>query len=229
MRDRKFSILPKVDSPDIFLAVPMAKNAIMQAQTAAFCSGLSKNENVNWGFVNAMSPEFSRNSLIEHHLANNDKWTHIFFIDSDVVPPNDALVKLLQLDADIATGFYPIFANHLPLWCIEGPGSTNFISLFEELPKEPFATTACGGGCLLIRREVLTEIGWPWFKTEYQKIFENGKCGIKIGEDVFFCKKAIESGFEVIAHPGVICSHYNSINMLEYFNTVISMAKKLEG
>jgi len=48
-----------------------------------------------------MSPEMSRNNLIEDHNFNRQEYTHAFFVDSDTVPPPDALPILLSADSDV--------------------------------------------------------------------------------------------------------------------------------
>jgi len=214
--DRPYSKLPALTSPaNVFIATPIAKNGLIQVQTAAYCSMLNQHPSVRWGYINSLSPEFSRNSLLEHHFHNDPCWTHVFFIDSDVVPPENALALLMALDADIAVGLYPIYVDRKLMWCVEK--DKGWISMTEPLPEKPFEIKSCGGGCLLVRREVLVDMEWPWFKTDYQEIFKNRGVGIKQGEDVYFIKKAIAKGYKAIAHPQVKCRHFNTIDLLEYF------------
>ena len=219
--DRPYSKLPPVGKRRIFIAIPMSKYAMLHAETAGYCSVLNQHPDIIWGYVNSMSPEFSRNSLLEHHFHKDPNWTHIFFIDSDVVPPQDALKKLLLLDADIATGVYPLLLAKGLFWSISDE-SDDWILMTDIAPpqKEPTEIQSCGGGCLLIRREVLVDIKWPWFKTEYQEIFLNEGKGIKQGEDVFFCKKAIEKGYKIIAEPTVVCKHFNCVDMLRVYELI---------
>lgn len=213
----KFSNLPKVESPVVFIAVPMAKNAMLHGETARYCSVLNQHPSVIWGYVNAISPEFSRNSLLEHHFHNDPCWTHVLFIDSDVAPPSNALQLLLRLNADVAAGICPIFADRRAVWNVQIKNGDPWLGMEENLPKEPFETFSVGAGCLLVRREVLVDVKWPWFKTEYQEIFKNEGKGIAVGEDVFFIRKVLDKGYKVVVHPDVKCKHFNQIDMLEYF------------
>lgn len=213
----KFSKLPKADPPIVFIAVPMAKNAILHGETARYCSLLNQHPSVVWGYVNGMTPEFSRNSLLEHHFHNDPCWTHVLFVDSDVVPPSFALKLLLQLNADVTAGLCPIYADSRPCWNVQIKNGDPWLGMEKELPKEPFETFSVGAGCILIRREVLVDVKWPWFKTEYQEIFKNEGKGIAVGEDVFFIRKALDKGYKVVVHPDVKCKHFNQIDMLEFF------------
>lgn len=217
--DRPYSKLPPIGKPNIFIAIPMSKYAMVHAETAGYCALLNQHQDVTWGFVNAMSPEFSRNSLIEHHFHKDPNWTHILFLDSDIVPSKGALKSLLELDADVATGLYPLRLANGIFWSVSDE-EDNWIQIVDDLPTEPFETQSCGGGCLLIRREVLVDIEWPWFKTLYQKIYDNEGKGLKQGEDVYFCKKVLEKGYKIIADPSIICKHYNGVDMLKFYNDI---------
>lgn len=216
----KYSKLPKVDSPNIFIAVPMAKDAILHAETARYCSMLNQHPSVVWGYVNGMSPEFSRNSLLEHHFHNDPCWTHVLFIDSDVVPQDNALALLLRLEADVAAGLCPIYADKRPAWNVQIKNGDPWFEMSKTLPREPFETFSVGAGCLLVRREVLVDIKWPWFHIEYQEIFKNEGNGIAVGEDVYFIRKVVDHGYKVIAHPDVKCKHFNKVDMYEYYEAV---------
>ena len=79
--------------------------------------------------------------------------------------------------------------------------------LCETLPDEklPFWADAGGAGCLLIRRGVLENMSWPWFRwTEFAD-------GTQESEDVFFFKKCNAAGLRVRFDPQVRCRHYKNI------------------
>ena len=227
--DRPFTKLPYIKKPEIFLAMPMRKNAELKAETAAYCSALNCLPMVKWGFVGSMSPEFSRNSLLEHHFHKDPNWTHVFFVDTDIVPPADALKKLLELDADIATGAYPLFLSTGIFWSVADEEG-NWLKISEPIKTwKPFKTTSCGAGCLLIRREVLVKVGWPWFKTVYQEIYKNEGKGLKTGEDVFFCERGIAEGYTLACDPTVVCKHFNDVDMLSFYEYAERLIKDSIG
>ena len=217
--DRPYSKLPKIKDPKVFVAVPMSKYTTLHVETASFCSCLNNGPSVQWGFVGAISPEFSRNALIEHHFHNDPNWTHILFIDSDVVPPQNALWKLLRLDADVAAGLYPLVMSEGLYWSASD-GKGNWIPMHKELPKKPFKTTSIGGGCVLIRKEVFVAVGWPWFKCVFQEIFKNKGRGLQLGEDVFFARRVLEEGFKIIVDPSIKCKHFNGVDLLKLWHDI---------
>lgn len=57
---------------------------------------------------------------------------------------------------------------------------------------------AAGAGCLLIKREVLEALAWPYFKCHERS---GG------GEDFYFCEQAKAAGFEVWGDFSVLCQH----------------------
>ncbi|MDV7390263.1 hypothetical protein RZS08_02865, partial [Arthrospira platensis SPKY1] len=51
---------------------------------------------------------------------------------------------------------------------------------------------AVGMGCMLTKSLVFREIPKPWFSLYWNKDFENFS-----GEDIYFCKQAQDTGFEI--------------------------------
>lgn len=223
--DRPYSKLERIEKPKVFLATPMGKNLNIHAETAAFCSYTSMLPDVQWGYNGTLSPEMSRNTLIEDHTFYKNEFTHVFLVDSDTVPPIDALAILLGADADVVVGITPIIVKKGFCWSIAYKDE-DWIPMYKNLPREPFEVADSGASCLLVRKEVLDDIGWPFFKTEYQPKWENGGEAIKCGEDVYFCKKAREKGYKVIADPFVICKHFNNVDLLKALALARELFKK---
>lgn len=193
----------------------------MNVETACFCSYIDRRENVIWGHIKTATPEMSRNGLIEDHLQNDDEWTHVLFVDSDVAPPPFSLDKLLETNSPVATGIYPLYLAGGMYWNISMDGE-KWMPIHEELPSysEPFEVELCGAGILLIRKEVIVDIGWPYFKMIYQPKHENKGMAVKTSEDVWFCDRASEKGYKITAHPLVECGHYNSVDLLEIYKSL---------
>lgn len=76
----------------------------------------------------------------------------------------------------------------------ELPGAT----VLPMTPDTLIEADALGTGCMLIKREVLEAVGYPWFK-----------CHDKSpgGEDFYFCERAKEAGFSVWGDFSVQCHH----------------------
>lgn len=112
--------------------------------------------------------------------------THIFWLDSDMRFPKDALIRLLLHDKHVVGVNYPTRIPPIlptahdeqrePLWSSEG--------LVES--------SAAGMGCMLTRTEVFEKMGKPYFALGYSKDADDYS-----GEDYFFCQKARQSGFAI--------------------------------
>jgi GT2 family glycosyltransferase len=197
----------------IVIGIPIGKNHLIDMRTAAFCASVSRHPQVSWCWAVSHYPEMGRNVLIENHLKDNDM-THMMFVDSDTVPPDDALVKMLKIDKPFVSGVTPMFCGNELCWNIKRPDKPDtWWERDNPLPKEAFTTNHVGGSCLLIKREVFEKIGWPWFKTTFKPLGDDN-IAKSVGEDVFLCDRAIESGYEVWVHPEVLCKHFNTIDLL---------------
>jgi hypothetical protein len=156
-------------------------------------------------FVKGRPIDYARNSIVRLFLQHKNL-THLLTLDSDVEPPVDALQRLLDCNTDLASGCYRL---HMPSglkWAAHECRDGKYY-LLDKLPddKNPFWADAGGAGCLLIRRSVLENMQWPWFKwTEYEN-------GTQQSEDVYFFKKANAAGLRVRFDPQVICRHYKTI------------------
>lgn len=130
------------------------------------------------------------------HFLKGD-WTHLFFLDADILPPAWAVEKLLAHKAPIATGLYPLrdFSSiELPA-VVEGlSGKTVYGPKYFESKVDAF-----GMGCMLIERSVLK-------KTK----FRQGDALNSTGEDYGFC---MDAGVKVVLDHTVNCWHVHS-NMI---------------
>lgn len=105
--------------------------------------------------------------------------THVFFIDSDMRFPKDALERLIKHDVDV------VGANckhrQANKWTADtsSKGKTGI----KEVKKIGFGVT-------LIKMKVFFTIQPPWFATPYDG-------SMFVTDDVFFCKKAVDSGFKI--------------------------------
>lgn len=128
-----------------------------------------------------------------HFLGAGD-WTHLFFLDADVVPPANIIPRLLAAKAPIATGIYPLrdfSAVFMPAVTMGASGKRIVGAVHITTKAQAF-----GMGCMLIERDVLQ-------RTE----FRSGEALKELGEDYGFC---IDSGEDVTVDPSVSCWHVHS-------------------
>jgi FkbM family methyltransferase len=126
-------------------------------------------------------------------------------VDSDIVLPSDALVKMLAVDGDIVSGLY---IQRIPEKQIvelymtgDNGGCINIpYSLLEN--KGIVEVVACGMGCALIKGQVFQKLSYPHY---YYKSSINHND--TVSEDVYFCTKARQQGFKIWAETSVVCDH----------------------
>lgn len=133
----------------------------------------------------------SRCVLAEDGMSYNT--THIFWLDSDMVYPPHLLITLLSADRDIVgcsassrseqEGIRPVAIgmDKKPYM----PPTTNTIT--EVLSP--------GGSPLLVRTNVYSVLGFPWYKT-----FHDDE---EWGEDRYFFKKARSAGYKLWCCDGI--------------------------
>jgi hypothetical protein len=188
----------------IVIGVPVSKDFVIDVRTAAYCSAEAMRSGVKWGYIASREAGVGRSSFVYYALKDPDV-THLYFVDSDVVPPGGTLQKLLDYNLPIVAGIYPMDA-HGSVWSFKSNGWWK--SKRDPLGSDLIKTTAIGGSTLLVKREVLEKLERPCFKITYKPIDEDGKC-YDLGEDEYFSKIAIEAGYDIMVDPTIICKHYN--------------------
>lgn len=151
--------------------------------------------------------DHARNEIVRTFLKS--ECTHLFFVDADTIPPEDALEKLLNVDADIASGITHIYregtivANCFTNYSEDGEFS-RMDTVVENTGTVPIER--CGTSCMLVKREVFEKLGAKWF----QNVWNEDYTGY-ISEDLSFCDKARKEGFKLACDTSVVCLHSKEI------------------
>lgn len=89
--------------------------------------------------------------------AINEGYTHVLWIDSDMVFREDILDDLMFCGEKFVTGIYHArrkgYASTI-FKCVDLTG----VERFDEYPREPFRIAGCGFGCVLVDTEVLKAV-----------------------------------------------------------------------
>ena len=195
----------------IVIGVPVDKNHKIDVRTAAYCSAEAMRPGVKWGYVRSREAGVGR-STFAYYALKDPKVTHLYFVDSDVVPPPNTLQKLLAHDLPIVAGIYPMNVNREKAWSFKTDGGSKVYGDWRrwgtKLSDGLMEATAIGGSTLLVKREVFAKLERPWFLIVYKPIDEEGRC-YDYGEDEYFSKIAIEAGYNIMVDPTIICKHFN--------------------
>ena len=145
------------------------------------------------GITSRMVIHWARNELARQaqELAcpyTNEKYTHLLWLDDDIMFNPDLAIKLIEHDLDMVTAlYYSRIDKILPviyLHCNDKKDPFKHFPLVE-VPDNLFEVDACGFGALMMKREVLDKIKAPWFDFN------------QAGEDISFCVKAKKAGIKI--------------------------------
>ena len=134
----------------------------------------------------------------------------ILWVDSDMRFPKDALEILLSRDLPIVgvnatTRRFPVVPTALDI----DPETGNLVKVQSKGKTGLEQVMGVGFGMVLIKKEVFLAAQKPWFW------FEQTDKGGTIGEDIYFCAKAFDAGFQtVIDHD--LSIHIRHIGTYEY-------------
>lgn len=154
----------------------------------------------------------ARNLCVEQAREAGAEW--IFFVDYDVLPPPNALIKLMSHKMPIVGGVY--HSKSIPSWpllYVKGwPGA------FEDYEAgDLVAVHGMGMGCTLIRMDVFDKLEKPYFKTIPGYVAENPNTVLPhMTEDTYFCDKARKAGFDVVADTSIQAFHMDWVNGIGY-------------
>lgn len=149
--------------------------------------------------------------------AINEHYTHVLWLDSDMIFTEDILDDLMFCGEKFVTGIYHARRKGYASVIFKDI-SVDKIERFEEYPNEPFKIAGCGFGCVLVSTEILSSV-----------CLHFGTCFTplpNLGEDIAFCKRAQDLGFKLWCEPSVVCGHIGHIAIYpedhEHWKTTIS-------
>lgn len=149
----------------------------------------------------------ARNKLAKQAIKMQADYT--MWLDSDMIFKPDTMVRLLAHNAPIVSGAY--FRRSPPYHLVAFDKCDAETREWTDLPL-PTETVKCGGvgfGCVLVRTDVLFEVAAK-YKTWFEPM--NG-----FGEDLSFCYRARECGFDILLDPTITCGHVGHIVVNEDF------------
>lgn len=136
--------------------------------------------------------------------AINEHYTHVLWLDSDMVFNEDILDDLMFCGRDFVTGIYHARRKGYASVIFKNIGKDG-VERFEEYPHEPFQIAGCGFGCCLTSVKLLSDV-YLHFQTCFTPL-------PSLGEDIAFCKRAQELGYKLWCEPSVVCGHIGHITI----------------
>ncbi len=145
-----------------------------------------------------------RNAVRDVFLKNG--YTHLFFLDTDVIIPPNALTMLLNHGKPLIAGAYLSRLQMpdgktgvFPVACVphDTPGRVRQLKIEDVWQPRLLELAITGLGCVLIQRGVLEKIS-----------FRNITDSTTGGEDTAFYRDARTAGFPLFMDTSVKCDHY---------------------
>jgi hypothetical protein len=150
-------------------------------------------------------------------LAKQREYKYLFFLDWDVLTPQNALVKLVYHAENnpefyVFSGVYCLKRNPAEplLWKDEIGKGVTWDWKVGDILKD---IVGVGMGCALIRMSVFDKLSEPWFKwtREYVSNEAGGKVSHTEGEDLYFCRKLKEeTGTSIFVDTSIQCIHIDN-------------------
>ncbi len=153
----------------------------------------------------------ARNDIVKTFLESD--CTHLLFVDSDTIPPANAITKLLAANKPIVSGLTPIIEHNEN----RKNDSNGFYKKYNCVGQDDkhvetysglIPIKGAGGSCILIERSVFEKIEKPYYRFVYQD--DSGK-EVMVSEDIYFIVKALGAGIQAYADTSVICGHSKPI------------------
>jgi len=150
------------------------------------------------------------------------EYDYMMWIDSDIAFGVDQFVKLINLDKDIASGwyaqpagessgnFYTPVVEKMNDEFFKDHGTYEFLTTEDMSQKtEPLVVDYTGFGWILIKQGVFEKLEYPWFAPKLINIGEHLQdvCS----EDVSFCHDAKDAGFEIWLDPTCRVGHEKTL------------------
>lgn len=134
----------------------------------------------------------ARNQLARSALQGGA--THVLFVDSDMTfPPAVTIDRLLSWNKEIVGATYVTRAPDHALCC---ENSTKAQKGFRE-GQELVEMIALPTGLMMIEAGVFAKLKKPWFRAEVVEECEEYPDGLEIGDDVGFCRRAVQAGVRI--------------------------------
>lgn len=138
----------------------------------------------------------ARNTLARK--AVREEFTHVLWVDSDMVFQDDVIDTLKWCGKDIVAG---VFQSRRPPFvsCLFESIEKGNSKRIEDYPLEPFKVAGCGFGCVFMKTEVIRAV-LDKYDTAFRPTQDHG-------EDLAFCQRAISCGYEIWCEPTARIGH----------------------
>lgn len=191
----------------ILVSVPAFDGHIEMETVKAVC-GMCKSYGADFYPVHGYDIASARNAMAKRALEAG--YDYLMMIDSDTVPPENALGMLLEGGCMVKVGTY-VWSDDNSLTVASRLKARNMLLYDGERLMTRLEVKALGGasiriaasglGCALIKTDVFKKLKAPFFK------WVNYDSGDVLGEDLYFAEQCKAAGIPIILDSRVLCGH----------------------
>lgn len=164
-----------------------------------------------------------RNRLVEQAQASG--CSHLIMMDTDMIYHKKTITRLLSLRLPVVGAL--CYRRYPPFDPIMYRGKINEYEGITEWEKDGLVEVdATGTGCIMFDMRVFDRIDPPWFRFEQNPDQEVG--GV-IGEDIGFCSRLREVGYQIFVDTSVPAGHLTWMEINESSWRLYKGLKKIQG
>ena len=184
----------------ILIGIPTAKYIESQTFKAIYDLEVPEGYEVTFQYFYGYNIDQVRNLIADWVVRGFD---YLFAVDYDISFQPDTLKKLLSHNKPIVTGIYRqrLEPQALEIYNM----NLNKIPYNELRDKGVVEIGGCGFGCVLIKKEVFVDVGYPQFIYHHAVDHNN-----TFSEDLDFCVKARNKGFTIWVDTSILCDHHGT-------------------
>lgn len=207
-----------IATPGHSVMVPYLKSLL------ATIPALQENE-ISWAFTSeysshvgdarevTLSGTFDNNPFELRPLEGRFTYDKILWIDSDIAFLPEHVIKIYKSPYDITTGAY-LQGNGQVMAYKELMGSALTYPEVLEM-NDPIKIFSAGMGFMAVKSGVFESLSRPWFQSPTVTVLKDEKevTFPIMGEDISFCHRANEAGFEVWLDPSIKLQHHKTMKL----------------
>lgn len=141
------------------------------------------------------------------------EYDKLFWIDSDIAWTPEDFIKLYESDKDIISGAYLLATGEVVAY--KKLMGAPYIHDEVKAMTEPVKIYGCGFGFLAIKQGIFEKMTRPWFQAAIGTANFDGKDFTFpiMGEDISWCKRAMDAGNEIWFDPTVRVTHHKTMKL----------------